>query len=63
MGELWEKAQREMRPGTRFISNSFAIPDVTPIAVVLVDDRRETELHVYQIAEPDATVTTSNNEA
>jgi len=30
MGGLWEKASREMRPGSLLISNSFAIPGVDP---------------------------------
>lgn len=30
MNTVWEKACRDMRPGTRLISNSFPIPDVTP---------------------------------
>jgi len=28
MAGLWEKASREMRPGTLFVSNSFAVPGV-----------------------------------
>jgi hypothetical protein len=30
MGALWEKASREMRPGSLLVSNSFAIPGVEP---------------------------------
>jgi hypothetical protein len=30
MPRLWRKAQREMRPGTLLVSNSFAVPGVAP---------------------------------
>jgi SAM-dependent methyltransferase len=30
MAELWRKAQAELRPGSLFISNSFAVPGVAP---------------------------------
>ena len=30
MGGLWEKASREMRPGSLLVSNSFAVPGVQP---------------------------------
>jgi SAM-dependent methyltransferase len=30
MGGLWEKAAREMRPGSMLVSNSFAVPGVQP---------------------------------
>ena len=30
MPRLWEKVQREMRPGTLFISNRFIVPGVKP---------------------------------
>jgi hypothetical protein len=30
MAGLWEKASREMRPGSLLVSNSFAIPEVPP---------------------------------
>jgi hypothetical protein len=49
MSALWIKVQREMRPGSLFISNSFAVPDVTPDQVVEVDDERQTRLYCYRI--------------
>jgi hypothetical protein len=30
MHMVWEKARREMRPGSQLISNSFPIESVTP---------------------------------
>lgn len=49
MPRLWNKARREMAPGTFLISNSFEVPDQTPFAVIQVQDSRQTELFVYQI--------------
>ncbi len=48
MPALWEKIQREMRPGSLFISNSFAVPDVSVSRVVELDDERQTRLYCYQ---------------
>jgi SAM-dependent methyltransferase len=49
MAALWEKAQREMRPGTLFISNSFPVPDVAAERVIEVDDARQTQLFCYRL--------------
>ena len=49
MPELWKKVQREMTPGSLFISNSFAIPDVEADEVLELDDGRQTRLYCYQI--------------
>lgn len=48
MPELWQKAQAEMRPGSVFISNSFAVPDVVPSRIVEVGDLRQTLLYCYE---------------
>lgn len=48
MNALWDKVQREMRPGSLFISNSFAIPEVATSHIVEVDDARGTKLYCYQ---------------
>lgn len=48
MPRLWEKAGIEMAPGAMLISNSFIVPDVVPVAVIAVDDRRATRLYVYR---------------
>jgi precorrin-6B methylase 2 len=47
MAALWEKVQREMRPGTRFISNTFPVAGETPTSVVAVDDRHHSTLYVW----------------
>lgn len=31
MGDVWEKACRELRPGTRLISHAFPVPGKTPL--------------------------------
>ena len=49
MSELWAKVQREMAPGSLLISNSFAVPDVEPSAIVEVDDGRQTRLYCYRV--------------
>ncbi|MBW3098586.1 class I SAM-dependent methyltransferase [Pseudohoeflea coraliihabitans] len=49
MAALFAKARAEMRPGSLFVSNSFAVPGVTPEAVIPVGDRRRTQLYLYRI--------------
>lgn len=49
MPALWNKAQREMRPGTLFVSNSFPVPGVAPERVINLDDGWGGCLHVYRI--------------
>ena len=49
MAALWIKAQRELRPGSLFISNSFAVPDVKPSQIIEVGDERQTRLYCYQV--------------
>ena len=34
MAALWRKAVAEMRPGTLFVSNTFAVPGVAPDEIV-----------------------------
>jgi hypothetical protein len=34
MPRLWRKAQREMRPGTLLVSNSFTVPGVAPLKTI-----------------------------
>ena len=51
MTALWQKALAEMRPGTLFISSSFGVPGQTPDRVIKVDDSRQTQLLVWQMAE------------
>lgn len=48
MDQLWNKARREMRPGTVFISNSFAVPDHPPQDTITVDDLHHSTLHIWR---------------
>ncbi len=48
MGQVWEKACREMKPGALLLSNSFPVPDVEPVRIDTVADRRSTQLYVYR---------------
>jgi len=48
MSELWAKVQREMRPGSVFISNSFAVPETEASQIIEVNDSRQTRLYCYQ---------------
>lgn len=47
MTRLNEKIRAEMKPGSRFISNSFAVPGSAPDEIVAVDDTRETQLLIW----------------
>lgn len=47
MPRLWQKVVEEMRPGTVFVSNSFAVPEVVPSEVWQLDDKRATRLYIY----------------
>lgn len=49
MPDLWQKVQREMRPGSLFISNSFAVPGVEPDEVIELGAGRATALFVWRI--------------
>ncbi len=49
MAALWRKAQAEMRPGSIFISNSFAVPGVTPERSLELDDFEGSTLHVWRL--------------
>lgn len=46
MAALWDKVQREMKPGSRFISNTFATA-VAPDATVQVDDLHNSTLYIW----------------
>ena len=47
MNAVWEKVQREMRPGSRFISNTFVVAAHPPDMSVPVDDLHRSTLHVW----------------
>ena len=48
MAALWAKVEREMKPGSVFVSNSFPFPGRDPDAIIEVDDVRQTLLYCYQ---------------
>ncbi len=48
MERLWQKAQREMRPGTLLVS-AYCVPDVSAHERVDVADALHTRLHVWRI--------------
>ncbi len=49
MAALWEKARREMRPGSLFVSNSFAVPEVAADREVTVACSPPRTLHCYRL--------------
>jgi len=49
MAELWHKARAEMRPGSLFISSTFAVPDKAPHQTVQVDDLHRSTLLVWRM--------------
>lgn len=49
MTRLNDKIRAEMKPGSRFISNSFAVPGAEPDEIVAVDDMRETQLLIWRL--------------
>lgn len=49
MTELWTKVIHEMRPGSLFISNTFAVADIAADQIIEVDDARRTRLYCYRI--------------
>ncbi len=48
MAELWQKVRAEMRPGSLFVSNSFAIPGVEPDLVVPLKGRGSRALYIWR---------------
>lgn len=48
MTRLYEKASREMRPGSQLVSNSFEVDDHPPHDVCTVTDSRETRLLIWR---------------
>ena len=49
MERLWLKAVSEMRPGTLFISNTFAVPDHPPQQTFTTDDLHRSKLHIWRM--------------
>ncbi|KGF68079.1 hypothetical protein LL06_18485 [Hoeflea sp. BAL378] len=49
MPALYEKARREMKPGSLLVSNSFAVPGVEADEIWELPDRRKTRLYLYEM--------------
>ena len=49
MADLWRKVRAEMRPGSLFISNTFAVPGVEASGVVHLDDLHHSTLYLYRL--------------
>lgn len=49
MEQLWRKVKSEMRPGTVFISNTFAVPDHPPQQTFTVDDLHHSTLYIWRM--------------
>lgn len=49
MSKLWIKARTEMQPNARLISNSFAIPGVTPSEQIELHDWRASTLLIWRM--------------
>jgi hypothetical protein len=49
MEALWHKARQEMRPGSLFISNTFAVPDQPPQETLSVDDLHHSTLFLWRM--------------
>lgn len=49
MERLWRKVMAEMKPGSLFVSNSFAVPGVAPDTIVTLDGARSRALLVWRI--------------
>ena len=49
MPRLWQKIQAEMQPGSVFVSNSFAVPDIDPSEIWELSDPRQTRLFIYYL--------------
>lgn len=49
MPALWEKAKREMRPGTLLVSNTFGIPEVEPAERIPLPGRADACLLLWRL--------------
>jgi hypothetical protein len=49
MEALWNKARQEMRPGSIFISNTFAVPEHPPQETVRVEDLHRSTLYLWRM--------------
>lgn len=51
MADLWLKVQREMRPGSLFISNTFRVPGIEPSQTLALGDGLANCLYVWRLPE------------
>lgn len=49
MSDLWLQVQTQMKPGSLFISNSFAIPDVVPDQIIELNDWKSGKLLIWRM--------------
>lgn len=49
MEQLWQKVKLEMRPGTIFISNTFAVAEHPPQYSITLDDMHHSTLYIWHI--------------
>lgn len=49
MARLWDKARREMKPGSLFVSNTFAVPGADPHEVVELHDLSHARLLIWRM--------------
>ncbi|MCM2475645.1 hypothetical protein HGO38_19405 [Rhizobium sp. CG5] len=51
MARVYQKAKREMKPGSILVSNSFAVPGLAADEVWDLSDRRKTQLFIYRMTD------------
>lgn len=49
MDALWNKVKQEMRPGSLFVSNTFAVPGHPPQETLTVDDLHQSTLYLWRM--------------
>lgn len=49
MDSLWQKAKKEMRPGSLLISNTFVIPGVAPDQSIRLNDFSNSTLYLWRL--------------
>jgi hypothetical protein len=49
MNSLWQKAKKEMRPGSLLISNTFVIPGVAPDQSIRLNDFSNSTLYLWRL--------------
>lgn len=49
MEKLFQKVAKEMKPGSVFVSNSFAVPGIPVSEIRVLCDSRETKLYIYKM--------------